>query len=174
MKRIEIHPSVYLAWNVANIEARLSGSPRIEPVHFLLATLIIIDGVFEEVADSMEISPETMREVFDIAAKCRSTLQMSDEDITKSRRALRRRLRQGGESKEMTTLHRSGESRYIFQRAGRRTVQDGSDQLSLLHLLEEILQHMPVDAKPFFKDLDDRCQKEVDEWPDYIVDDTKH
>jgi hypothetical protein len=173
MKRIELHPSVTLAWNIANIEACLSGSPRIEPVHFLLATLIIIDGLFEEVADSMSLSAESIREVFDCATECRSVLQMLDDKITKARRGLRHSLRGGSERKEFVTLHRSGESRFIFQRAGRRTINAGADQLTMLHLLEEILEHMPSEAKPFFRDSLFATQKNIDEWPDYIVDNTR-
>lgn len=174
MKRIEIHPSVELAWNIANVEACLAGSPRIEPVHFLLATLIIIDGVFEEIADTMKLSPETIREIFDVAAECRDLLQMSDDEITKARRALRQSLREGVEAEELVTLHRSGESRFIFQRAGRRTIDAGEDRLTMVHLLAEILQHMPSEAKPFLKTSLVAPQKEVEEWPDYIVDDRRN
>lgn len=173
MRRIEIHPSVYLAWNIANIEACLSGNPRIEPIHFLLATLIIIDGVFEEVADTMKLSADTIREVFDIARECRSVLKMTDEEITNARRALRRLLREKTDPRELVTLHRSGESRFIFQRAGRRTISAGADLLTVLHLLEEILEHMPSEAKPFFKDSLFATQKDIEQWPDYIVDDTR-
>jgi hypothetical protein len=172
MRRIEIHPSVYLAWNIANIEACLSGNSRIEPIHFLLATLIIIDGVFEEVADTMKLSPETIREVFDIAGECRSVLKMTDEEITNARRTLRRSLREKTDPTELVTLHRSGESRFIFQRAGRRTIDAGADLLTVVHLLEEILEHMPSEAKPFFK-TSLAAKKQVDQWPDYIVDDTR-
>lgn len=174
MKRIELHPSVYLAWNIANVEACLSGSARIEPIHFLLATLIIIDGVFEEVANAMNLSPQTIRGIFDLAADCRSVLKLSDDEITKGRRALRRFLHENAEADEITTLHRSGESRYIFQRAGRRTIAGANDELTLVHLLEEILEHMPSAAKPFFKLEPTPTLKSVDEWPDYIVDDSGH
>src|SRR5438552_1583715 len=114
MKNIHLHPSIYLAWNIANIEACFSKSQRIEPIHFLLATLIIIDGVFEEVADAMKLPPEAIRSVFDAASKCRAILQMSDDEITNTRRSIRRTLREGGETNELITLHRSGESRFIF------------------------------------------------------------
>jgi hypothetical protein len=173
MKRIEIHPSVYLAWNIANIEACLSGNPRIEPIHFVLATLIIIDGMFEEVANKMELSPETIREVFDIAAGCRSLLEMTDDEITKARRAIRKALRDPASADEITMLHRSGESRFIFQRAGRRTIEADTVQLTLRHLFEEIVQHMPVDAQPRLRTRSVPQKKELEEWPDYIVDDTR-
>jgi len=173
MKRIEVHPSVYLAWNIANAEACLSGDPRIEPVHFLLATLIIIDGMFEDVADSMKLSSETMREVFDCAAECRSILEMSDDEITNARRAVRRTLREAKTPMEMIALHRSGESRFMFQRAGRRTLEAGAARLTIVHLFEEILEHLPTDAQAFLKSPVRRATKEIDEWPDYIVDDSR-
>src|ERR1043166_323451 len=173
MKRIEVHPSVYLAWNIANAEACLSGDPRIEPVHFLLATLIIIDGMFEDVADSMKLSSETMREVFDCAAECRSILEMSDDEITNARRAVRRTLREAKAPRELVGLHRSGESRFVFQRAGRRTISAGEDLLTISHLLAELLEQMPPDAQPFFKSKVGRITKELDDWPDYILDETR-
>ena len=172
MRRIEIHPSVYLAWNLANIEACLSGSPRIEPIHFLVATLIIIDGIFEEVANTMKLTPETVREIFDIAAECRSVLRMSDDDITSARRKLRTLLHRN-DAEGLTMLHRSGESRYIFQRAGRRTIEAGREQLNLRDVFEEILDHMPPDAKQFLNTHAKPLPKGVDEWPDYIVDETR-
>ena len=133
--------------------------------------MIIIDGVFEDVADTMDLSPETIREVFDLAAECRAVLQMTDDEITDARRALRQTLRERAEPTELIGLHRSGESRFIFQRAGKRPVEDGTDRLTLLHLFEEILQQMPVDAQPLLKKGPGAPRKEVDEWPDYIVDD---
>lgn len=173
MKRIELHPSVSLAWNIANIEACLSGSPRIEPVHFLLATLIIIDGLFEEVADSMSLSAEAIREVFDCAIECRSILEMSDDEITSARRSLRRTLREAKEPMGLVALHRSGEARFVFQRAGRRTFEGGTERLTIVHLLQEVLEHMPTDAQAFFKNRVTPSMKDSTEWPDYIVDDTR-
>jgi len=161
-----------LAWNLANIEACRSASPRIEPIHFLLATLIIIDGVFEEVANAMKLPPEKIRGIFDIAAECRSVLQMSDDDITSARRKLRTLLHRN-DSDELTMLHRSGESRYIFQRAGRRTIEAGRDQLNLRDVFDEILDHMPPDARPLLSTRAKPPRKGVDEWPDYIVDETR-
>jgi len=173
MKRIELHPSVSLAWNIANIEACLSGNPRIEPIHFLLATLIIIDGLFEEVADSMNLSAESIREVFDCATECRSILEMSDDEITSARRSLRRKLREAKEPTELVALHRSGEARFVFQRAGRRTFEGGTERLTIVHLLQEILEHIPSDAQSMFKTRINCSTKDSVEWPDYIVDDTR-
>ncbi len=60
--------------------------------------------------------------------------------LLRGRRALRRFLHENAEADDITTLHRSGESRYIFQRAGRRTIAAANDELTLVHLLEEILR----------------------------------
>ncbi len=56
----------------------------------------------------------------------------------------------GSEAEELVMLHRSGESRFIFQRAGRRTMTAGADLLTIVHLLEEILDHLPSEARHFF------------------------
>lgn len=116
---ISVHPSVFLAWNIANVEACRSGNARIEPAHFLLATFMILDGLFKDAAEAMGMSPDGLRAIFGIAAQCRLILQMSYDEISTARRRLRRRLRETGTPAEITTLHRSGESRFIFQRVGR-------------------------------------------------------
>ncbi len=119
MTRIAIHPSVEIAWSIANIEACHSGSERIEPIHFLLGALKIMDENFYSEAESMDVSPQVIESVVRMASQCRSAVKMSSEGVKVARRGIRRMLRRRGEAGTVQTLHRSGASRYLFQKAGR-------------------------------------------------------
>lgn len=169
MDKVEIHESVRLAWAIANTEACLSGRGLIEPVHFLLASLIIIDGLFEDAADVLELNGESVKSVFVVAGRCRALLKMSDDEVTSARRGLRNALRVDSGSTEVRGLHRSSESRYLLQKAGRRAVKEGVTEVTLVHLLTEILESPPEEAKPFFKHQVKHLGVS-DEWPDYIPD----
>lgn len=150
-KKIVIHPSIKLAWSIANDEACLSGSRVIHPVHLLLAALKIIDDNFDEAAEDLHLDAEEMRSVVDIISQCRQMLEMSDEDLTATRRGLRHTLQEsGGEPLPIHHLHRSGESRYLFQKAAWLAIKAESDELNLTHLLNELLTNLPEDAIPFF------------------------
>lgn len=170
MSEVSIHPSVYLAWSIANLEACRSGSERIEPAHFLLATFIIIDGLFEDAAEAMGMSTDGVRAIFGIAAECRLILQMSNDEITTARHRLRQRLRETGTPAEISTLHRSGESRFIFQRVGRLVSKSGTSEMTLAHLLAEILEHLPPEAYPFINLPKPKTIENSEYWPTYITD----
>lgn len=151
MKRIEIHRSVQLAWAIANAEACLSGSLRIEPVHFLLAILKIIDDAFQQEAEELALPPEAIHVIASMGARCRAITGLSDDKITAARRGLHKVLFESGEPGQMRMLHRSEESRDLFQEAARRAIEAGSDELTLVHLLEAIMDSLPRDASPFFE-----------------------
>lgn len=150
MRRMEIHPSVQVAWAIANAEACLSGNERIEPAHFLLGILKVIDDAFQQDIDKMGYPAEIIHAVSAMAARGRIATGMPDDEITATRRALRRALREMSAPGEMRGLHRSEASRDLFQDAARRAFEDGSDELTVVHLLEELLDNLPDEAVPFF------------------------
>jgi len=170
MKKVNIHPSAELAWGIANREACLSGSSRIEPAHFLLAALQIIDGMFEEEASAMELSPDQINEVFKETSRCRQYLEITDDELTSARRSLRQVLRKDVESHETVMLHRSGKSRFIFQRAARAAFGRGQEGLALFDLFEQIITYMPTEGEPLLKKRKSESGGKKDsEWPDYIA-----
>ncbi len=163
-----IHDSVQLVWAMANREACLAGAARIEPIHFLLASLIIIDGLFEDAANALEFSQDSISSVFKIVAECRSRMKMTDDEITAARRGIREALRRGEGKVEFTMLHRAPESRFMFQRAGRRAENDGASEVTLFHIFIELLENLPAEAMPFFPSWAKKTGAPSDEWPDYI------
>jgi hypothetical protein len=153
---------------MANREACLAGAPRIEPIHFLLASLIIIDGLFEDAADALDFTQDSIRSVFKIVTECRSRMKMTDDEITSARRGIREALRRHEGVPDFTMLHRSPESRFLFQRAGRRAENDGASELTLFYIFIEMFENLPAEAAPFFPSSAKKVGAASDEWPDYI------
>jgi hypothetical protein len=151
---------------MASREACLAGSARIEPIHFLLAALMIIDGLFEDAADALDFSKESVGLIFKLTTRCRSLMKMTDDEVTLARRGIRKSIRQNTEALDLEMLHRSPESRFMFQRAGRRAHNDGADEVDLYYVFAEVLESVPEEARGFFP----RAFKgeASDEWPDYI------
>src|ERR1043165_9950748 len=149
IKTVGLHPSMLLAWHIANTEACLSGAQFIEPVHFLLAALMILDDSYAQAAEMLGLPPEALKAVAEVAARARAALEMSDDEVTAARRRLRHDLSQRGESPPLRQLSRSTESSYLFQKAARRMVRTGGDQLSLSPLLDPPPAALPPRAPPF-------------------------
>lgn len=142
MSRLSLHPSVILAWKIANTEACLSGSTRIEPVHFWYSCLRILDDSFTNDAKQLDFQAEELKKINEIACQCRLLTGLSDDEITTTRRQLQRNLRNDGRAGEIRTLHRTEDSRALFRRAISRAELEGSDELTMSHLLEEIIDAM--------------------------------
>jgi ATP-dependent Clp protease ATP-binding subunit ClpC len=154
LRRIKIHPSVQLAWGIANAEANNAGSKKIEPVHFLLAALKIIDDAYHQDAVAMQFPQKMLGEIAEVAAECRRVLKITDEEITAARRGLTNALRERADLKtgRFRMLHRSEESRALFQKGAEQAEQAGLKQLTLTYLLNEIWESLPPEIKSFFKE----------------------
>lgn len=123
-------------------------------MHFLLAALKIIDDAYHQDATAIQFPQKAANEIAKIAASCRAALGFSDEEITAARRALSNALRDQNTSKrvQVRMLHRSEESRTLFQNARSRATDSGATYLTLSYLLEELLTNLPLDAASLFKD----------------------
>jgi len=139
LSKLSLHPSVKLAWNIANNEACLSGSKRIEPIHFWYAILKILDDAFMQEAEQFDFTEEEIQAITKILSEGRSLTGLSDGEITTTRRQLRKELRDSGKVGNIRMLHRSESSRAIFRRAVIRANEEGAEELSLEHLIEEIV-----------------------------------
>src|SRR5258707_971252 len=137
MFSIDVDPSVQLAWSIANLEACRTGSQLIEPVHFLVGLLKVVDVGFVNDASQNGVPPHVLDAVIPVAEECRRRLAISDDEIKRARRSLRNALVGQTVSASLTTLHRSAASKALFKRAGKRAVIAGADDLSLTHLLDE-------------------------------------
>jgi hypothetical protein len=151
---------------MASREACLAGSARIEPIHFLLAALMIIDGLFEDAADALNFSKESVGLIFMLTARCRSLMNMTDDEVTLARRGIRKSIRQNTEAVDLEMLHRSPKSRFMFQRAGRRAHNDGANEVDLYYVFAEVLESVPEEARGFFPHASKG--EASDDWPDYI------
>src|SRR3990170_7231676 len=151
LSHIRVHVSAILAWAIASAESCLAGSSRIEPVHFLIAVLKVIDDAYHAEARDMGFDRASLESVAQVADEARSMLDMPDEDITRLRRSLRRELLGGAEPTPPRLIHRSEQSRQLFRRAAVRAADLGSDALPIAHLLAELLEALPDEAVPFFE-----------------------
>lgn len=146
MKEISVHPAVLLAWSIANQEASLAGSPTIEPAHFLLAIMKMLDDAFMDFALQMGLDRDTIQEVNVGILECRTHISLSGEEITKARRSLRKAISRDEGAYATHMLHRSEASRDIFRTALETVSIEGGDQLRLIHILLPLLQHPPKEA----------------------------
>lgn len=160
-QRITLHPSVQLAWAMANAEACASGSSFIELSHFLLAILKIVDNMYDQTADLMQFPPEAHKEISEVALQCRAALKMTDDEITAARRGIRKLLRAETMPDTFRMLHRSAESRYLLQKSVNKAFKAGFDEVSLLYVLEELLMRLPPSIAHFFPEQENTLDFEV-------------
>lgn len=151
VRQVGIHPSFHLAINMANTEAWQTGSELIEPSHFLLAALKIIDDNFDQAAEKLNLSDDALKAVAAVVTQCREMLEMTDDEITAARRNLRQALEKEHAPTPFRLLPRSNEFNYLFHRATRRMVRAGAEALNLAHMFEVMLTSPPVEAAPFLK-----------------------
>lgn len=83
-----------IAWLIANAEAKNLGATEILPVHFLLATMKIIDPKFPEQLDALDVSSDDWAKMCKEAQSIRHYIDVLPDRVTKKRRTLRARLAQ--------------------------------------------------------------------------------
>lgn len=128
-----------LAWAIAEIEARALGSETIEPMHFLLAALKIVDVDFPSQLDKLDISSDNLKSMCQDAKKVRGYLDIIPEKITTVRRRIRHRLARAAKPPipDNQVIHRSRKTRAAFFDAANQT--DG-DVITLLQLMESMFE----------------------------------
>jgi hypothetical protein len=154
MQPMEVHPSVRLAWIIANREALLGTCDCITPVYVLLGVLKILDDNYDREAEAMHLGAEELQQVNDMIIACRPLLHMSERELTSARRGLHTALHEnnGGQMPtRMCMLHWSGDSLYLYQKAAARAFNSKQHSITLLHLLEELLANLPPEAMTFFQ-----------------------
>jgi hypothetical protein len=139
-----LHPSVQLAWALANLEANRSNAPRIEPAHFLLACLRIADDAATQEAELVGLSPQLREATADLVQPARRLIGLSEKELTAARRGLARALHRDGALTQVDILHRSEAARDMFVAAARRAVKQNASELTLLHLLSALLDNLPA------------------------------
>ena len=126
-----------LAWVIAEAEARALGSEVIEPMHFLLAALKIIDVDFPSQLEKANISSEVWKDMFQDAQKVQQYLDVLPENVTVVRRRIRHRLARIAKPPipDKQVIHRSRKTHAAFFDAANQA--DG-EVITLLQLMESM------------------------------------
>ena len=151
---LELHPSVHLAWSIANREAALANCTCITPPHVLLGVLKILDDNFIREAEAINLDAEEVDQINEMARISRPLLQMSESELTAARRGLHRALpdnNSGQTPSRVRKLPWSGDSVYLYQKMVARAVHQSHHTVTLMHLLEELLENLPPEAVVFFQ-----------------------
>ncbi len=149
MRKISLHPSAQLAWAIANTEACLSVSAHIEPLHLFLAILKIVDEIFYEAAEKLNLSVDTVSQLTKMAAEGRRLIGMPTEEITRLRRSIQKALQPEATERPLRMLHRSPRCRDLFSQGARLAVEDQASALTFLHLLNATLLDPPPDIAKY-------------------------
>ena len=128
-----------LAWSIAEVEARALGSEAIEPMHFLLAALKIVDVDFPAQLDKLDISTEMWKSMCKDAKKVQGYLDVLPEKITTVRWRIRHRLARTAQPPipDDQVIHRSRKTRAAFYDAASQT--DG-EIITLLQLMKSMFE----------------------------------
>lgn len=116
-RQIHIAELLKIAWLIANEEAKHLGAKEILPIHFLLAALKIIDPIFPDQLDKLDIESKEWGDMCKEALRLRHYIDILPDKVTDKRRALRSRLckeRSGEHIKAQGMLHRSAELKRAF------------------------------------------------------------
>ncbi len=151
LKEVKTDSSVLVAMSIANTEACLSGSGCIEMIHILQAILNVVDDQYDAAAESLNLMPEEIKSVREMAARCRERLNIPNERITAIRRQLHKILTSRHTPAPISKLSCSNESMYLLQKAARRSHNFGAEEMSLVFLLEEVLENLPGEVEPLFR-----------------------
>ena len=149
MQNLDVHISARLAWAIANSEACATGFLRIEPIHFFLAVLKIIETKAFPELKYAGVPQAERQELQQHAEQCQSLLGLDDETVARARRSLKEALEKEGEAHRQQVLHRSKHARLLFDNAVGRALDSDSKQLNVLHLAQELIANPPDEARPY-------------------------
>lgn len=137
---MEVDELLDLGWRIAAIEARALGSPLIEPEHFLLAALKIVDPEFPVQLEQLDIETEKWKMMCKEAAKLRRYLDVLSDKVTEIRRRLRHRLARNAEQplSQKKHVHRSRKTCAAFFDAVRAAENGKLTLLQLMHSMFEL------------------------------------
>ena len=136
---MELNKLLDLTWSIAEMEARALGSEVIEPMHFLLAALKIVDVDFPAQLDKLDMSTEMWKSMCKDAKKVQGYLDVLPEKITTVRRRIRHRLARTAQPPipDGQVIHRSRKTRAAFYDAAS---QMGGEVISLLQLMKSMFE----------------------------------
>ena len=136
---MEVDELLGLGWRVAEVEARALGSPLLEPEHFLLAALKVVDPEFPGQLEQLDIETEKWKTICKDAAKLRRYLDILPDKVTEVRHRLRHRLARNAEKPlpREDHIHRSRKTCAAFFDA---QCQAEGGKLTLLQLVHSMFE----------------------------------
>lgn len=154
MSPVEMHPAVRLAWLIANREAALASCACVTPAHVLLGVLKILDDSYDREAEAFNLDAKDLEQVNEMVRISRPLLHMSESELKAARRGLHQALPDNNSGPTMTRVRRlqwSGDCLYLYQKVMARAFSSSERTITLIHLLEELLENLPPEAFPFFQ-----------------------
>ena len=165
--KLPIDMSGQLVWIIANTEASLAGSTTIQPLHFWLGILKLLDKHLPKALDALELTGGKRAQVLRSVRHVRGYLEITEERATRLRRTLRKKMRQGvvvAEPDKLETLHRSVESRTVFDQAKKIAEKNGAQAVSAFHLTQALFDTGQVTLKDFKSGASSKPGSEGAQW----------
>lgn len=125
-----------VVWGMANDEANGLGGPSIEPIHLLLAALKFADEVVPPWLDEGHLGPDEAAALRTGLEEMHARIGPGREKLTMVRRRLRAALPSQPALPAPPLLHRSKQSRELFEIAETRACGTGRRLLRLIDLFE--------------------------------------
>ncbi|MCI0437290.1 MAG: AAA family ATPase [Gemmatimonadetes bacterium] len=154
--------SVRLATAIARDEACEGDWSAVQPPHFLLAILNVVDDAYHQHATALGLTAEELAAIPTLAREARSILGFTGEELTRQRRRLLTWSRRGGgfhhDRQSPHTHEIASRSQDILDQGGTFASMDGARATSVVHVLRAILTsaadelrdilQVPLDIKP--------------------------
>jgi ATP-dependent Clp protease ATP-binding subunit ClpC len=161
-----------LIWFLADFEALAANFKETTPWHFLVACFKVCDL---DIAEFLRGAPQEVQkkgeEIGRDAGELRIHVLQKGCDVTAFRRNLRRALGKGAREKQEVSLHRSPETRAVFEQAAARARSRG-DKLRPIDVYDALIQwirkaHVDGDLARFVDHLLDGVHPRVEDGDDF-------
>ena len=143
--------SVRLATAIARDEACEGNWSAVQPAHFLLAVLNVVDDAYHEHARALRLTAEELAPIPELARESRQLLGFTDEELTRQRRRILAWSRRGGgfrHDREMAHAHElSSRVQDILDQAATFASMDGTTPAGIVHVLRAILTLAPDEMR---------------------------
>jgi ATP-dependent Clp protease ATP-binding subunit ClpA len=139
MRRVQLHPSAALAWDIANLEAWRGASVEILPIHLLGSILRILDGTHLLDAVRLTYSAAALEACAEPVSRLQAWLGLAPDALTDLRRSIRRVYLTTEDVGSPPLRHRAETTRRIFSQGAYLAQVADCDGLSMEHLLQATL-----------------------------------
>ena len=136
----KISNGIQIAWELAAKEASYSGFAEIEPGHFFLSILKLADLADKIGTEYPSLNPEIVSEVTKETEPVRQVFIDMKYDITAVRRSFRELIRKDNIAEDIGVLHRSDESRNLFEQLFSGKYRNNPPQI--LHFILQVCTFM--------------------------------